>query len=265
MVIHRIIELVRRYRTVQLTLLANVLDCSVDEILYALDELEDTSIVRVRGPSLVSNEAVAETDISVRMHSRFSEKNAIGKLAASLIHEGDRLLIEAGSTLALFVNHLKEKKGLSIATTSPMIAESFARHSQSSKVELIGGVLTSFTTALHGEETQARIRELDVDWAILSPSSICIEKGICYYHEVDAEISLVMQQQAKKSMLLCDSSKMGVPSRFSAQTALGPDAFVTDSGADLPMTEVGQHFANARVFYAILEETEGEDLFFLNS
>lgn len=74
----RIIELVRRYRTIRLSLLATVLDCSVDELLYAVDGLEHNDIMRVRGDALVSNEAIAESDISVRMHSRFAEKSAIG-------------------------------------------------------------------------------------------------------------------------------------------------------------------------------------------
>ncbi|KZL03141.1 MULTISPECIES: DeoR/GlpR family DNA-binding transcription regulator [unclassified Pseudovibrio] len=261
----RIIELVRRYRTIRLSLLATVLDCSVDEILYAVDGLENNSIMRVRGSSLVSNEAIAESDISVRMHSRFAEKNAIGKLAASLIKDGESLLIEAGSTLSLFANHLKEKKNLSIATTSPLIAESLVRHSRTCSVELIGGRLEAHTTALHGEETQARIRDLKVDWTILSPTSMCIQKGACYFHKVDAETSLLMQRSAQKTMMLSDSSKLGVPSRYTAQTMQGVDVFITDNNGELGFAEVDHHLRKARVFHAISEDADSEDFILLNS
>ena len=261
----RIIELVRRYRTIRLSLLATVLDCSVDEILYAVDALENDSIMRVRADSLVSNEAIAESDISVRMHSRFAEKNAIGKLAASLIKEGDRLLIEAGSTPSFFANHLKEKKGLSVATTSPLIAESLVRHSRTCNVELIGGRLEAHTTALHGEETQARIKNLQVDWAILSPTSVCIQKGACYFHKVDADTSLLMQRSAKKAMMLGDHSKFGIPSRHSAQTPQGVDVFITDKSENSGFSEIAHHLKKARVFYAIAEDVDSEDFILLNS
>ncbi len=261
----RIIELVRRYRTIRLSMLATVLDCSVDEILYAVDGLDNNSVLHVRGRSLVSDEPIAQSDISVRMHSRFAEKNAIGKLAASLIKDGECLLIEAGSTPSFFVNHLKEKKNLSIATTSPLIAESLVRHSRTCNVELIGGRLEAYTTALHGDETHARIRDLDADWSILSPTSICTRKGACYFHKVDAETSSLMQRSAKKTMMLSDSSKLGVPSRYSAQTIQGVDVFITDNNGELGFAEVSHHFEKTNVFHAIPEEADNEDYVLLNS
>ncbi len=259
----RIIEMVRRYKTISLPLLANVLDCSTDDILCSVDRLEDNSILRVRGNSLVSQEATEVSDISVRMHSRFAEKNAIGKLAASLIQDGDRLLIGAGSTPALFVNHLKEKRDLSITTPSPLIAESLVRHNSGLfSIELIGGRLGIHTTALYGEETLARLRDLEVDWAIMSPTSLCIEKGASYFHEVDAQISLMMQQSAQKTMMLCDSSKFGVPSRYSGQTERGVDVFITENHGEVGFSEIEHHLKNARVFRGVLEDTDGDEFTF---
>lgn len=259
----RIIEMVRRYRTISLPLLANVLDCSIDDILCSVDHLEDSSILRVRGNALVSQEAVAESDISVRMHSRFAEKNAIGKLAASLVQDGDRLLIASGSTPALFVNHLKEKRDLSIATPSPLIAESLVRHNSGLfSIELIGGRLGTQTTALYGEETLARIRDLKADWAITSPTSVCVENGASYFQEVDAQISLIMQQSARKTMMLCDSSKFGVPNRYSAQTERGVDVFITEDHEEIGFSEIEHHLKNARVFRGVLEDTDGDEFTF---
>ncbi|SDR34217.1 DeoR/GlpR family DNA-binding transcription regulator [Pseudovibrio sp. Tun.PSC04-5.I4] len=261
----RIIELVRRYRTIRLSLLATVLDCSVDELLYAVDGLEHNDIMRVRGDALVSNEAIAESDISVRMHSRFAEKSAIGRLAAGLIHDGDSLLIEAGSTLAFFANHLKEKKELSVATTSPLIAESLVRHTRSCQIELIGGKLEAHTTALHGPETLARIAELEVDWAVVSPVSMCIQNGACYFHQADADTSLLMQRHSKKSMMLCDSSKFGVPSRFPGHTTHGVDVFITDNSGELGFAEIENKLTNSRIFRALSKGTDTEEFILLDS
>lgn len=261
----RIIELVRRYRTIRLSLLATVLDCSVDEILYAVDGLDNSDIVRIRGNVLVSNEAIAESDISVRMHLRFAEKNAIGKLASEMIQDGQSLLVEAGSTLAFFTNHLSHKKDLSIATTSPMIAENLIRHTRNCRIELIGGKLETHTTALHGEETLERIAELDVDWAVVSPISLCIQKGACYFHKADADTSMLMQKSAQQTMMLCDSSKFGVPSRYPAQTPESVDVFVTDSNSQLGYEEIKEHLKDARVFHAVSNDADSEDFILLDS
>lgn len=160
---------------------------------------------------------------------------------------------------------MKEKKELSVATTSPLIAESLIRHTRSCRIELIGGKLQAHTTALHGPETLARIAELDVDWAVLSPLSMCIKKGACYFHQADADTSLLMQRHSKKSMMLCDSSKFGVPSRFSGQTTRGVDVFVTDDSGQLGFVEIENKLKNSRIFRALSKGTDTEEFILLDS
>jgi len=64
-------------------------------------------------------------DIPFRMHLHYAEKQSIAAAAMGLVEEGDTILLEAGSAVAMFAQRLRDLKGLTVVTTNLFIARIF--------------------------------------------------------------------------------------------------------------------------------------------
>lgn len=53
-----------------------------------------------------------------------------------------------------------------------------------------------------------------------------------YYVEDEAELARAIMTSCRRTMVLCDSSKFGVPSRYVAGTCAQADMLIVDSGVE---------------------------------
>ncbi|HLR72323.1 MAG TPA: DeoR/GlpR family DNA-binding transcription regulator, partial [Pseudogracilibacillus sp.] len=92
-----------------------------------LIELENRGLLtRTHGGAILketkaelSNEIMRDNiPFKKRIEEHFEEKKAISKLAATLIKNGDTLMIDGGSTTCAIAEFLQEKKNLTIITNS---------------------------------------------------------------------------------------------------------------------------------------------------
>ena len=77
-------------------------------------------------------------NVIIRQGLMTEEKNRIARAAANLVHDGDTIMIEAGTTTALIARHLLGKRFINIVTNSSLIIP-FARVNPGIHLTLIGG------------------------------------------------------------------------------------------------------------------------------
>ena len=184
---------------------------------------------------------------AIKEHERVAEKQAIGDFAAGLVHDGDSLVLDSGSTTFAVAQALAERRGLTVATNDLRIAHLLAARGGVSLL-VAGGQLLEQVFTLVGPVTVDNLAALHVDWAFLGADAIDHRAGITNRNTVEVPIKQAMLGSAANSVLVADSSKFG---RRAMAPVCGVDAFshvVTDEGlGDAVAGLYGQHLVRVPV------------------
>ena len=165
---------------------------------------------RVRGgasPAAVSSTLDEAFDLRRRRNAR--EKGAIALAAAGLVKSRSSVLLNDGSTtLALAEELASRAPSLWIATSGLNIGERLASV-PSFEVIVIGGALRASSFGTSGPLATGAISQLSVDTTFLSCDGADLDLGVRFNSLLDAEIAAAMAKQARRVVVLADSSKIG--------------------------------------------------------
>ncbi|MDN5570548.1 MAG: DeoR/GlpR family DNA-binding transcription regulator [Propionibacteriaceae bacterium] len=141
-----------------------------------------------------------------RMHE--AEKEQIARAAAALVRDGDRIMVEAGTTTSRIVRHLALRRGVQIVTNSTLVF-AHARHNTALTVILTGGTFHRPSESLVGPVALRAIREFHVRLAFVGTDGFAPARGLTTEFAEGAEVISAMHDQADATWLLADSSKYG--------------------------------------------------------
>jgi len=152
-------------------------------------------------------------------------KQAIAEAAANLIQDGDRVVLDAGST-TLFLADLLCYRRLTIAVNS---VYSMNKLIEAPNVELIvvGGTIFEPALSFTGELAEGFLDRLHFDLAILGVNGIS-ERGISVNNPFEAGVKRKMIDQSDRVMVLADSSKISINSLVRVEDLDRVDILVTD-------------------------------------
>ncbi|TPW26173.1 DeoR/GlpR family DNA-binding transcription regulator [Pararhizobium mangrovi] len=173
-----------------------------------LDELEQAGFVRkVRGGASIQASSKFESDFRYRERLAIAEKRHIAAAAAASVEPGQTLMLDDGSTVAAMVEHLVERRPLTVVTGSFAVIRAFA---DCSGIELIalGGRYSTKFNGFFGLVAEEAIRSLRADVAFLSTSAIL---GTSAYHQDEGvvQVKRLMMAAAERRCLLADHAKFG--------------------------------------------------------
>ncbi len=204
------------------------LDVSTVTIRNDLANLAERGlIVRNRGGAFPA----FHRSIVERQRVNTAEKTRIAKAAAALVHDGDTIMIEAGTTTALVAKHLLGKRDVRVVTNSTLIVP-YARFNPSLHLTVVGGEFRPSTESLVGPVALRDLEELHVRLAFIGTDGFSLESGLTTHLVEGAEIVRKMAGQAELTVLVADSSKYGKVG-FARVLPLGEIQWlVTDTGMD---------------------------------
>lgn len=148
------------------------------------------------------------TSLHERSGQHREEKERIADLVEQLIHDGESIMIDAGSTTLCVARKLVSKKSLLILTNASTIGEILAGINDN-KVILTGGELVQTTNATIGVGAEASLKQYRTDKAIIGVSGLLMEEGFFAAIPEEAEIKRMMSRNAKETIVVTDSSKIG--------------------------------------------------------
>ncbi len=194
--------------------LAQMLNVSRETVRRDLLDLEESGQVsRVHGGAVLP-EPRSEEPFRQRMTTQIRAKSEIARKAAGLIQPGQTILVDAGTTTALFARELAKLSDLSVITNSIDIATTL--QGAGKDVLLLGGRMAADVPSTVGELTLSEIRRFRVDLCFSAPVAVHPVKGAFFYDLQEAEISKAMAAQAQQTVILADQSKLGKTSRVQA-------------------------------------------------
>lgn len=133
-----------------------------------------------------------------------AEKNRIGRAAAQLVHDGQTIILDGGTSTSSMAPYLANKR-ISLITHSLIVADYLADHAPS-EVIVLGGALSRPSKVMLGTPTQQALRQLNADKAFVSAGGLTLE-AIGHSNSLIAETEKVIVARARCVLLLVDHTK----------------------------------------------------------
>ncbi|WP_079477528.1 DeoR/GlpR family DNA-binding transcription regulator [Halobacillus salinus] len=210
---------------------------SVDEICDQLAVSRDTArrdlvkleeqkaIVRTRGGAILPSRHQEVLDYSRRLQTVSDEKKQIGELAASLIQQGDTIILDASTTVQACANAMSQRS-VNVMTNSIHQAEILSSKPEVD-IQLLGGLLQKEHGFLYGTSVIERLRQFHVKKAFIGVVGLS-ERGLTIAHEEDGMVKRNMIQQAEQVIVLADHTKIGETELFRFAELKDVDLIITD-------------------------------------
>ena len=202
-----ILRLLQSNQSVLVSELAKQYGVTEETIRRDLERLEQEGFAKkTYGGAVLKDSLNTDIPLRVREKTNIVEKRSIAKLAASIIEDGDSIMIDSSSTSLFIAKELKSHKKLTVITNS---MEVLIELSDAKDISVIstGGTFRQANFSLVGKNTERMLSEFNVDKTIVSCKSLHIEKAVTESSVAEMEIKKVMLSRAKKIILAADSTK----------------------------------------------------------
>ena len=205
----RILEKLKKDGTVSVSQLASELGATPVTIRSDLDALEaEGYLVRVQGGAVQNHKMPDPPQVSARESEHAEEKRRIARCVAEMVHDGDTLFLNSGSTVQFVAKALRVRKNLNIVTNSLNVAYELG-NMPSFRVILLGGEINAHYSFTYGSDAQEQLSHYQADWAIMSLDGIDAEAGLTTYHAEEATINRMMISHSKQVLVTADHTKVG--------------------------------------------------------
>lgn len=233
--------------------LASRLGVSEMTVRRDLADLEKEGVIRrIHGGAVSARGRSYEPPLILRETENQDAKRKIGKLAASLIADGDSIALDTGSTTLEIAQNLVGRRNLTVVTSSLHIANIL--YSQPDiRLILSGGIVRLGEASLIGDLAKYTYQNLYVDRLFLGVGAIDARSGLTEYNWDDALVKQAMIGSAKEVILVADVSKFNRV----AFARVGPlnaiHQIVTDHR---PSRELLEAFNRLSIFIHVAEEED---------
>jgi DeoR/GlpR family transcriptional regulator of sugar metabolism len=226
----RILEWIQEEGAARVRDLAGAFQVSEATIRQDLERLEgEGQIMREHGGAFLKSVPAQVHAMALQHQDNMDKKRKIGALAASLVADGETLILDAGSTTTEVATRLTTRRDLTVITNALNIALTLGAV-PGCAVHMPGGQFKAPTLSLSGDKAVDYFRNIFAGKLFLATAGVALDAGLTYPSFADLQLKEAMIKAASKVYLVADSSKIG-KSSFTRLGALEViHAFVTDDG-----------------------------------
>ncbi|MBO1304559.1 DeoR/GlpR transcriptional regulator [Enterococcus sp. 669A] len=236
----KILNKIEENQFISVNELARIFAVHETTIRRDLDELEEQGLVsRIHGGVVPVSIKRDEPDFEDRATECLDEKNRIGEFAATLVKDGECIILDSGTTtlqLAKALNEGGHYQTLTVVTNDVNIA-SVLRQNRRITTIVTGGTLFHDSFMLNGQITNETLEKLDVDKVFLATPALNIDKGLTHFNELLVPAKVNMIKAAKIRIVVTDHTKIGHRALYTFLPINKMDILVTDVGLDLTIEE----------------------------
>lgn len=195
--------------------------------LQALAERD--RVIRTHGGAAAAERVSFEFEFLRREESHGAAKAAIGAAAAAIVKDGQSVMLDSGTTTLAIARRLRERRNLTVITTSLPLASAL-QFCESIEVLLLGGALRHDAPDLTGPLTEANLEGLRADVAFVGADGIDLQGNVYNTSLAVARMLRKMTAAANRVYVAADSSKVGrtALARYGRLTDF--DGLITDEG-----------------------------------
>lgn len=196
----------KSYPAIRVSELAADIDVSTETIRRDLAELEEAGLIH-RTYGGASRPLETEPGYTERDQLFSRQREGIAKSVASLIKEGEVIILGSGSTTFHVAVHLAARcKKLTLFTDSPVIASELAQN-PTFKVHLLPGLFNEIEKCVYGPETVNYLSRIYAHHVILGASGLTAD-GVSNADLEIAETYRAMVRRGTDTVVVADHSKI---------------------------------------------------------
>lgn len=177
-----------------------------------------------------------EAGVEAKRLNRASEKERIGRMAASLVQPGDSIVLDSGTTTAQVARFLPDTDEITVVTNDFGVMQELVQKSKLNII-MLGGALRRKNMAFYGSLTETAMAGLLVDKFFLGVDGFHIEHGVTTHYESEAHLNRMMAKMASQVIAVTDGSKFGRKCLHRIIALTDIDVLVTDRDAPPAMLE----------------------------
>ncbi len=232
----KMIEYVESKTSAQIHELAEYFQVSEATVRRDLDELDQQGALRrTHGGAIKMDRSTSyEQQYSEKMLLMTEEKQRIAAHAAKLVHTGDTVIIDAGTTGFFIAQALAHHENLTIITNDLYTAYQSPLHPSSTMI-VTGGTRRRDHHELTGTLTENLLREVRVDLAFICVDAIDLTGGVTTTNFAELGVKRLMLDAAMRSVIVADHTKFGRVALARICDLKEVDLLLTDTGLDQDM------------------------------
>jgi DeoR/GlpR family transcriptional regulator of sugar metabolism len=196
-----------------------------------LEEMESAGLLlRVHGGATSTISRSFEPGFAARSLRQTEAKQRIGRRTASLIRDGETLIIDAGTTTIHVAEALPSDIRVRAMALSLRVADILA-DMPNVTLMIPGGVVRPQERSFVGGMTVSTFEQLAFDTVILTVGGVDATEGVTEYEFDDSETKRAAVRSARRRIVVADGSKLGAVAFVRVCPIDSIDVIVTDGGA----------------------------------
>ncbi len=169
-----------------------------------LAELENNGLLLRRFGGAVQLPSESSELSSEKLSTR---KKAIAQLAASLIKDHNRIIIDGGSTTSALLPHLPSKLGLVVMTNSLHVANTLLESENEPQVLMTGGTWDAQSHSFQGQMAEQMLQAYNFDQAFLGAAGLDPQRGTTTFNELTS-VSRAMAKVSTQVIVMAEAEKL---------------------------------------------------------
>src|SRR5277367_2202610 len=233
----QIMQIVRGEGRVRVNDLVNRFNTSAVTIRSDLNELHQRGVVlRSHGGAVLPDRILRESPVNERLKAHAEEKRRIGAMAATLINDGETIILDSGTTTLEIARQLRNKQGLQVITNGVNIAAELldAREVQTF---IVGGTLRVDSASIVGRSTEEMFEQFSADKLFLSGAGCDPDFGVSGANVDETMVNRAMLRISREIILVADASKFSKRGMARIAPFSEIDTVISDSSLRVEMQE----------------------------
>jgi DeoR/GlpR family transcriptional regulator of sugar metabolism len=225
----KILELLKEDGSAKVIDLARLFKVTEVTVRQDLEKLEKEGLViREHGGAFLKNIEDQVRTFSLAHQENMDKKGLIAAKCLEFINNGDRIILDSGSTTTEIAKKIKGFQNLTVITNALNIALMLGAE-PGIEVIMTGGEFKPPTLSLTGQKAADFFKGINVNKLFLATAGLSLKSGLTYPSISDIVVKKAMIEAADTTYLVADSTKIG-KSSFASLGALSLiDYVITDS------------------------------------
>ena len=227
----RILEMLTQVESITVSDLVDQLGVSRVTARADLDALgAEGALVRSHGGALKPMDPRSDFPLQVKETIHHAEKVRIAAAASKLIHDGQTIAFDSGTTTCEIAKQIKKTNfaALTVITNALNIANELSGLEWVSLI-MTGGMLRHKSGSFTGPHAHETLRNLNADHLFLGADAIDVDAGLTTPDILGAQVALRMIELAREVTAVVDASKFGRHSLTLGGKIEDLDRVITDS------------------------------------
>ena len=223
----------RTHKAARLADLSKMLNASEATIRRDLKKLEETGFLeRTHGGAVINQRLSREPKYQKRLSNSPDKKRLIGKMAATLIEDGDVIFTNGGTTTTEIIRHIRPNAEITVITNNVFAAQEIEQIGF--ELILLGGTYLPISHSVGGYFAVENLMRVYADKTFIGVDGISLKYGCTFPTSAEAEVVRAMMKRTRGPVyVVADNSKWGTVSNYEVAEVEKFHSLITDKGFDM--------------------------------